>query len=392
MPKRSPQPISLVYGADAPLVLAPQPDALLAECRGPEGAAGAAAGDLVMRAITEPDAGPPLAAHVVPGDHVAIAVAGEIPQAGEVVAAVHRCLETAGIAPADMVTVHDEPATDAETAYLAADEAGMPLYLSRSLIDADVVVAIGSWNWDAALGGRSIEGELWPTFSRPDSRRGLARDMAKRGRRALAGWRSDMQAIAWQLGVCASLRLVAGREGTLAAAVFGLPESAGRQARQQAVAWRPDVRRESLLTIAAVSRPFAAEPPAVESLAQVTRAVAAAARVTQPDGTICLASRLATPPGLIFSRWRQGASLEGLVHEALTTNDPMLVADALQTRLFARALGDRRLVLLSDLDETTVEDLEFGHAGSPAAVERLAAKAESLIVLHDADRMFPRLA
>lgn len=382
--------MSLAYGADSPLVLAPPSGALLAECRGPAGAAGAAAGDLVSQAITGPAAGPPLAAHVVPGDRVAIAVAGEIPQQREVVAAVHRCLEAAGVAAADILTVHDEPTSEGETAYLAADEAGMPLYLSRTLIDADVVVAIGAWNWDAALGGRSIEGELWPTFSRPESRRGLTRELARRGRRALAGWRSDMQAVVWQLGVCASLRLVAGRDGTLAAAVFGLPESAGRQARQQAAGWRPDVARESLLTIAAVSRPLAADAPGGESLAPITRAVAAAARVTQPQGTICLACRLVTPPGVIFSRWRQAASLEGLIHEALTTDDATLIADALQTRLFARALGDRRLVLLSDLDETTVEDLEFGHAGSPAAVERLAAKAESLIVLHEADRMFPR--
>jgi len=79
------------------------------------------------------------------------------------------------------------------------------------------------------------------------------------------------------------------------------------------------------------------------------------------------------------------------VHEAVATGDPQLIGEALQTRLFARAIGDRRLVLFSGLDEATVEDLEYGYAGSPAVVERLAAKAESLIVLHEADQTFPQV-
>jgi hypothetical protein len=123
----------------------------------------------------------------------------------------------------------------------------------------------------------------------------------------------------------------------------------------------------------------------------VIRAVAAAARVTRPDGTICIASEVTEVPGVIFSRWRQGAALQPLIHEAVQTGDRALVADALETRLFARAIEDRRLVLLSALEESTVEDLEFGFADSPAVVERLARRAESLVVLHEADRMFPSL-
>ena len=124
----------------------------------------------------------------------------------------------------------------------------------------------------------------------------------------------------------------------------------------------------------------------------VTRAVAAAARVTHPGGTICVACRLAEPPGLIFSRWRQGAPLEPLVHEAVGTGDPAIIVDAVQTRLFARALGDRRLVLLSDLDEGVVEELEFGYAATPEVVERLAHRSESVIVLHEAERLSPKPA
>jgi len=396
--------VELRSAATAPLVVEVRPTALVAELAGPPGATGPEAERLVAAALSSPLDCPPLAAHAVPGDRVVIAVTGGLPQAGHVVAAVRAQLTAAGIAADAISILHAGPtaagldavaefhaAAVAETAYLAADKAGHPLHMARTLVDADVVVSIGAWTWDAAIGGRSLEGELWPTFSRVQSRRDLTRQLAKRGRHALAGWRTEMQTITWQLGVMASLRLVAGRDGSLAAAVFGLPDAAGHAARALAAEWSPGVSREAMLTIASMSRPLEADESAEHALAAATRAVAAAARVTQPQGTICLVSRLAVAPGVIFSRWRQGAPLEGLVHEALGTNDPQLVADALQTRLFARALGDRRLVLLSELDETTVEDLEFGYAASPAAVERLAAKADSLIVLHEADLMFPRV-
>jgi hypothetical protein len=354
---------------------------------------GDAAGHLVAEALADEMHAPRLASHVVPGDRVVIALAGGIPEREAVVRAIHRCLEMGGIAPADIAVVDAAPEQDADTAYLAADEEGLPCYLSRLLVDADVVVAVGGFWWDASLGGRSLEGELWPTFSRPESRQELVCRLARRGRRALAGWRTEMQQIDWSLGVTAGLRLVAGRNGTLAAAAFGLPSAARQAARQLAEIWRPIVDREAAVTIASVSRPPEASatggPEGAGLLDAAGRAVAAAARVTHEDGTICLVGRLAAEPGIIFSRWRQGAPLQGLVHEAVSTKDPQLIADALQTRLFARALGERRLVLLTDINETLVEDLEFGYAESPEDVARLAAKAESLVVLHEADLMLP---
>lgn len=387
MAKPRARAISLDTGGDEPAVITPRAGGRVAECRGPEGVAGEVAADTVAAAISTGTYGPPLASHVVPGDRVTIAVAGGIPQRDAVVESVRRCLDVAGVAAGDISIVDTAPERDSDTAYLAADEAGEPWYLARALVDADVVVAIGAFGWDASLGGRSVDGELWPTFGRPESRRDLVREMARRGRGALAGWRTAMQQVDWNLGVMASLRLLPGRDGTLAAAVFGLPSQAGCAVRKQASAWRPAIRRRAGLTIATLSRPLA--PTAADGMQAVVRAVAAAARVTTDEGTICLAGRIGAEPGVILSRWRQGASLRGLVHEAVRTGDHELVADALRTRLFAGALGDRRLVLLTELDETAVEELDFGHAESPAAVGRLAAKAASLVVLHEADRMLP---
>ena len=402
--------ITLNYGAADPLILECAADALVADCRGPQGVTGDAARKVVTAALATPPEGPPLVSHVVPGDRVVIALAGNVPQEASVVAAVAGQLSAAGVRQEDMVvlqppgagvppaagdvgsagrdapvrTVAFDPVAEAETAYLAADEAGRPLYLARSLVDADVVVAVGAWGFDASLGGRSVDGELWPTFSRLACRHEISRQLAKKGRRALPGWRESVQAITWQLGVCASLRIVAGRDASLGAASFGLPETAARLARVQAAGWSPEVEGNAALAIVTLAEPRG-------SFAAVTRAVAAASRVTHPGGTICVACRLAERPGIVFSRWRQGAPLAPLVREAVGTADPAMIADAVQTRLFARALGDRRVVLLSDLEEGVVEELEFGHAATPEVIERLAHRSDRVIVLREADRMLPRI-
>jgi len=426
-PKHEPlKSVQLSYGADLPLVLELAADALLANCQGPQGASGGAARKIITSAIVTPCEGPAIGQHVVAGDRVTIAVAGAVPQSAEIVSAVVEQLILAGVVDDDIVVlsapplelsasdpgvtqctdtappaatkkvarkssaknhsvkrVAFDPAVDAETACLATDEEGRPLYLSRSLVDADVVIAIGEWGWNAALGGRSLEGELWPTFSRRSSQQDLTRTIAKRGRHALADWRTSMQASRWQLGLAASVRVVAGRGNSLASAAFGLPDSAARQARMKAAAWSPKITGHAALAVASLGS-------AQAGFAAVTRAVAAAARITSPAGTICIVSCWATPPGVIFLRWRQGVPLEALVHEAIGTGDPSLIAEALQTRLFARALGERRLVLLSQLDEGLVEEMEFSFAASGEEVKRLAHRSESVVVLHEADRMLPQ--
>jgi hypothetical protein len=387
--------------ATGPLEIELAEGSLVTECRGPEGAVGPAAADVVARALATGGHGPPLSAHVVPGDRAAIAVAGEIPQGAAVLEAVAVSLAAGGVAAGDLAilqaapldaarrpdvlpgAVPFDPRVESATAYLAADASARPLYVSRVLVDADVVVSVGSFGWDAALGGRSPEGELWPAFGRSENRASLTLDIARRGREALVDWRGDLHDITWQLGVCASLRLVAGRGGSLHAACFGLPEEATRLAREAAAGWRPAIDEPADLAIAAVSAGSG-------GFGDVVRAVAAATRVTLPDATVVIVAGETAPPGLVFTRWRQGTPLGPLVREAIASGDERLVADAVDAKLLARCLGERRLVLVAGLEEAMVEELGFGYAAEIDMVERLANRAEQVVILHEADRMLPR--
>jgi len=393
--------ISLTFAAESLELDLPE-GSLVTQFHGPAGVCDEQALQLVAQAIAAPGHGPPLSAHVVPGDRVVIAIAGVIPQAAAVEGAVVDCLHEAGIDPAEITVLRAgvfepqptqepaanvsavlfDPSVESATAYLAADAEARPLYIARALVDADVVVTIGSFGWDAALGGRSLEGELWPSFGRVENRQQLLLSVARRGRGGLVDWRSSVHDITWQLGVCANLRLVAGRSGSLHAACFGLPEEATRLARTAAAGWRPTGEETADLTVATLSAGAA-------SLTAAIRAIAAAARLTHPEGTICVMGPVAETPGIVLSRWRQGVPLPPLFREAVASRDPVLIADALQTRHLARALGERRLVLSCGLTEAVVEDLGFGHASNSAVIERLAHQAEHVVVLHEADRMLP---
>jgi hypothetical protein len=97
--------ITLNYGAADPLILECAADALVADCRGPQGVTGDAARKVVTAALATPPEGPPLVSHVVPGDRVVIALAGNVPQEASVVAAVAGQLSAAGVRQEDMVVL-----------------------------------------------------------------------------------------------------------------------------------------------------------------------------------------------------------------------------------------------------------------------------------------------
>ena len=405
--------IDLDYAAATPLALAASSSQLVANLRGPAGLSQAEGAIALAETLSRPLSGPPLAQHVVPGDRVVIALPADLPGGGTTLELVTQALTdglaAGGVVPADISMLvappldllgpdqsppalpaglaekvhHFQPETEEQTAYLLADAEGEPLHLARELVDADVVIAVEAFRIDPALSGRSPAGELWPGFGRQDRRLTMMRSLLNARRPTLEAWRNLATAVTDQLGLLASLRLVPGCGDLVARFTFGFPADSTRHSRKLAQAWRPAIPQQAALTIAGINTPDC-------TLATLTRAVAAAARTTRPDGTICVACSLAGLPDGLFTSWRRGESLFAITADAADSDDPLILGEALQTSLFARALGNRRLVLCSGLDEETVEDLDIGHADGPDAVNRLIQQADSLILLHEADRLCPR--
>lgn len=399
--------VELAWGDGDPIRLSVARSASVAVYGGPAGLSGIAATRRIADVLQAVGEMPPLATHVVPGDRVVIAVCGPLPQRHAVIEAVSESLERGGIPRQELLVLDARgfeetgralsvEEDEARTAYLAADAEGEPLHLDRRIVDADVVITIGEWSLDATLPGRSTAGEIWPVFSRHETLAVHARRMLLDRRGTLALWRASLRTVLDQLGVIASLRLVRGRNGSMAEAFFGTPARTERDAKRVAAAWRPAAGPQADCTIFSLHQDSdgtddgsAGDSGHHASLMDLARGIAAAARITAPDGTICGCCRVADAPGPVVARWRDGVSLGKLVREAFRSGDESLVADARLAIALSSALGARRLVLLSDIDADAVEMLGFGHAESPDAIRRLARSARSLAVLHEADRMLP---
>ena len=100
--------IELNWGDSKPIVLELSGKTIVADCRAPQGFFGVAARDRIVAALESAAHGPPLSRHVVPGDRVVIAIAGDLPQEAFVREAMIQTLTSAGVSMDDTVFVRSQ--------------------------------------------------------------------------------------------------------------------------------------------------------------------------------------------------------------------------------------------------------------------------------------------
>ena len=100
--------IELNRGDSKPIVLELSGKTIVADCRAPQGLSGVAARDRIVAALESAAHGPPLSRHVVPGDRVVIAIAGDLPQEAFVREAMIQTLTSAGVSMDDTVFVRSQ--------------------------------------------------------------------------------------------------------------------------------------------------------------------------------------------------------------------------------------------------------------------------------------------
>ena len=121
--------VQLNYGRDNPLVIDCKPSTQLVEIRGPEGVDVDASAALVRDALLKPVAGPPLPDHVVPGDKVVIAQAGNLP-GGQLLSdaiylAILESLQAGGVSLDDIQRVTAPPTIQLDDQYPTVDSSSI---------------------------------------------------------------------------------------------------------------------------------------------------------------------------------------------------------------------------------------------------------------------------
>jgi nickel-dependent lactate racemase len=397
-------PLVMRYGTDSVVEMQLSADALVADCRGPRGAPLSDLPAAVSAALAAPMDFPSLRQTVVSGDRVAIALQSEVPQAAVIVAALVSILLEAGVDSADICIVHagaDENDTESALrrelpeavrdsieivrhdpthrdalSYLAANHDGEPIYVNRRLVDADVVLPIGSIRLPGTPGYFGVSATLYPTFSDATTIDRFRATDADPEAGEIGHRRQEAEEVSWLLGVLLIIQVVPAAAGQVLHIVAGIAEAVERGGVELCkAAWDFEVPRRAELVVAAIEGP--ADQQTWEN---VGRAIAAASRAVLDDGAIALCTDLAALPGPALSCLAQARDPADAGRQIRRQHS----ADAAATHELAAALSRGRVYLLSRLDESIVEDLGIAPVGAAADIARLVQRQHSCILLGNA--------
>jgi nickel-dependent lactate racemase len=358
----------------------------------------------VAAALTEPLDFPPLSSATVPGDRIAIAVDPSVAPSIPVVSGVVHALLQANPDPAEIaivwgcqmqncsadelvdslsararavvrVEIH-EPHDRENLVYLAASKEGKPIYVNRTLTDADVVIPLGVMRLDLSLGYLGVHGCLFPMFSDAATQSRFRTPNSKEWSTNQCRLREEAEEAVWLLGVQFTVQVIPGPGESLLHVLAGDAHSVYRRGRELCrEAWVHEAPRRAKMVVATIEG-----GPEQQTWENFARALYAASQAVDDDGTIVLCTELHCPPGPSLRRLSALEDFETIRRQL--RNDR--TDDALSASLLLESRERRHVFLLSNLDGDTVEGLGIGHVASADDVDRLGRQHESCILLSNA--------
>lgn len=361
-----------------------------------------------VKTLMAPEDFPPIEAAIVPGDRVALAVDPNVPQVAEVVEGAIRMLKSTPAGPIDivlwdeatrqtldaieqvaadhLVLIHQCDSREA-LCYLAADVDAEPIYLNRTLVDADFVLPIVAIR-PSDLGDRRDLTGVFPAFSDSATRNrfdqkiqsGAASDSAMKSGNTIA------EEVPWLLGVQLMLGVTSNSNGLAGEVRAGTLDSIAK--RMTPTLRRPDpVPPPAALVVATLDG-----DEQQQTWGNVVRAAEAAMLYSEPDATIAVWSSLSTPPSPGLQALDADA-LPGIDRDAIEQISGASVEDdglpawdvgvSLASRL-RNVMGQHRVMLHSRLAPDVVERMGMGAIESATELANLSRGFESCGVLRAA--------
>ena len=372
-------PQTLCYGVDCRFEIDLPADALLADCSAPQLEPVDDPAAAMAAALAQPLDFPPLARATVEGDRVALLLDPGLPQAATLVAGVVHYLIDSGTKPEDITLVRTSghelddsldlkqhlpeelraeidvvlhQAGDSESlAYLATTKGGSPLYVHRSICDADVVIPIGLFRLDPQHGEPSVHAGVLSMLAEVAD---TESDTPTRDKTPLAHDEADEAA--WLLGIHFVVQVIPGRGDSVLHILAGEANhvlSRGRKLCE--MAWRFPVARRASLVVATIEG-----DERQQSWSNFGRALLVASQAVSEDGAIVICSDLKAP-------------LPAPRADSLPGSNPLKTLKQVARR--------SRVYLLSSIDSAVVEDLGMAHIESTDEITRLSRQHESCILV-----------
>ena len=368
--------------------------------------------ETVSHALAAPLGLPSLDQAIVPGDQVTLAVDPSLPAAGLVVGLVAKWLCERGTDPGNLqvvlasgdqalllqmqqglsqvmeegessvgpiaVSLHD-PDDPQQIAYVAANEDSDPIYINRTLVDADVVIPLGCTRHAQTfdyLGAYS----LFPLFSNRETQGEffrLGRLEEPQGHASLRAWADQA---AWWLGLLATVQIIPASNDGVAGVLAGLMEpveAASQQLFERL--WQTDLPQSDLV----VALLDSSLPQ--QNWREVMRCLHAAKRFTRQGGSIVVCSELHGPIGRGLRRLGDVHASREAIARKLERDS---CDDALPAAVVLEATADYHVYLASELGRSVVENMGMGAIETEDQLAHLISQHPSWSVLGSAQHRF----
>ena len=352
----------------------------------------------VAAALSSPEGFPPISSACVPGDHVVIALDGDVPRPEALVSGTVHALREGG-AEMDIevvcaqaatakslqslqlkdvvVSVHD-PNDEKKLTYLAASKEGQPIYFSRALHDADVVIPIGVMRPEDSFGYVGVSGALFPAFSDTATRERFQAPSSVQHAVHRRRRREEAAEAAWLLGIQFTIQVVPGPDGSVLHVLAGDCQCVEKRGRKLCdTAWTFKTPSRAPLVIAAIDG--ADDQQTWENFA---RALQAAKHAADDGADIVLCTTLQCEPGPALLHLATETFGDEVLRDLTRRKSP----DAAPATVLFDVLQSYRIHLLSGLPHEFVEGLGLRPVGDEEEIERLAQEHRQCTIISSAHR------
>jgi len=356
----------------------------------------------VCSALETPRNFPPLSRALTPEDRITVVVDDRLPDLGAMVNEILKYLTEAGVV-SDSITllsppharqawidqlsdayqevrteVHD-PGDKKRLSYLASTRRGRRIYLNRSLVDADQTIILAGNRYDPQFGIADASCLVYPGLSDAETLHDTARQLSmdRPGEQATP-LRHEAEEVIWLLGVPFFIQVIAGEGDSIAHVLGGTVESTPEANQLLNDSWKINVERPAH-TVVAVIKGRGAQ----QDFASLAQAALSASRVVETGGRIILLthSNPVVSEGMAYLRQADNPAVAARIVQERQPADRVALLEWLH------AAGKAELYVLSDMDESVVEELFATPLQEARQVQRLLDLASSSLFLEDGQKM-----
>ena len=351
--------------------------------------------DAAYQSLQQPTDFPPMAAAIVSGDRVALAVDPNIPQLAEVLQGVLKAVKETEASEIDIVlgdeagdatlleiracsgegvqVIRHDPSNREALRYLGADKMADPIYLNRRLVDADFVIPILAERPDdhSSLIDRT---GIFPFFSDAASRIRYYQPSQEDAETV-----SDPSEPAWLLGVQIMMSVGSNKDGNVGTVTSGTPDAIRKQLKSSR---RPPDEFPPPASLVIASLDGNSQQQTWQNAA---RALQAATRYSDSGGTIVLWTAIEQEPfGSLLLLSDRERRPEHPIQPDTEGDFPDWDPFVNPAKTIAELGEEHRILVHSRISRDTIESLGIGSLENADELAKLVQSFETCGVLRAA--------